>query len=106
MPRFRLKALSVGIAAAALGVSAPVWSEDEKIEEVVVTGSYIKRSSFEGTKPIQVIDQEAIRRSGAAQPVDVLKELTANSGSQFYRETAQTAQPRVTVIDAVGAHRR
>ena len=70
MPRFRLKALSVGIAAAALGVSAPVWSEDEKIEEVVVTGSYIKRSSFEGTKPIQVIDQEAIRRSGAAQPVD------------------------------------
>ena len=91
MPRFRLKALSVGIAAAALGVSAPVWSEDEKIEEVVVTGSYIKRSSFEGTKPIQVIDQEAIRRSGAAQPVDVLKELTANSGSQFYNETNNRA---------------
>ena len=91
MRRFRLKALSAGIAAAAIGVSAPAWSEDERIEEVVVTGSYIKRSSFEGTKPIQVIDRESIKRSGAAQPVDVLKELTANSGSQFYNETNNRA---------------
>ena len=91
MLKFRLKALSAAIAAAAIGVAAPAWSEEDQIEEIVVTGSYIKRSSFEGTKPIQVIDQESIKRSGAAQPVDVLKELTANSGSQFYNETNNRA---------------
>lgn len=91
MPRFKLRALSAGIAAAVMGVAAPAWSEEDQIEEVVVTGSYIKRSSFDGSKPIQVVDQESIKRSGASQTVEVLKDLTVNSGSQFYNETNNRA---------------
>jgi hypothetical protein len=45
MLKFRLKALSAAIAAASIGVAAPAWSEEDQIEEIVVTGSYIKRSS-------------------------------------------------------------
>ena len=65
--------------------------QDDALEEIVITGSYIRRSSFEGTNPVQVIDQETFQRIGALQPVDVLNELTVNSGSQFYNETNNRA---------------
>ncbi|MGY8985760.1 MAG: TonB-dependent receptor plug domain-containing protein [Sphingomonadales bacterium] len=60
---------------------------DQEIEEVVVTGSHIRRSGFSGRAPISVVDSAAIAEIGAAQPVDVLKSLTSNSGSQMYGET-------------------
>ncbi|MYA68213.1 MAG: TonB-dependent receptor [Gammaproteobacteria bacterium] len=89
--KFRLTALSAGIAAA-IGSAPPVLAQDEEtLEEILVTGSYIRRTSFDGTKPVQVINQETIERIGASQPVDVLKELTVNSGSQFYNETNNRA---------------
>ena len=90
--KFRLTALSASVAAA-IG-SAPLaqaQQEEAAIEEVIVTGSYIRRTSFDGTKPVQVVDQAAIERIGASQPVDVLRELTVNSGSQFYNETNNRA---------------
>ncbi len=84
--KFRLTALSAGVAAA-IGSAPPVLAQDgETLEEIVVTGSYIRRTSFDGTKPVQVINQETMDRIGAAQAVDVIKELTVNSGSQFYNE--------------------
>ena len=98
-PDLKLKTLAVGVAMA-LGAAPPAIAasqgsqgsqESDSIEEVLVTGSYIRRSSFEGAKPIQVIDQETIARIGATQMVDVLKELTVNSGSQFYNETNNRA---------------
>lgn len=89
--KFRLTAISAGIAAA-IGSAPPVLAQDEEtLEEILVTGSYIRRTSFDGTKPVQVIDQTTIERIGASQPVDVLKELTVNSGSQFYNETNNRA---------------
>ncbi len=89
--KFRLTAISAGIAAA-IGSAPPVLAQDEEtLEEILVTGSYIRRTSFDGTKPVQVIDQQTIERIGASQPVDVLKELTVNSGSQFYNETNNRA---------------
>lgn len=60
---------------------------DQEIEEVIVTGSHIRRSGFDGRAPISVIDSATIAEIGAAQPVDILKTLTANSGSQMYGET-------------------
>ena len=90
--KFRLTALSAGMAAA-IGPVPPVPAQQngETIEEIVVTGSYIRRTSFDGTKPVQVIGQETIERIGASQPVDVLKELTVNSGTQYYNETNNRA---------------
>jgi iron complex outermembrane receptor protein len=62
-------------------------SEDQEIEEVIVTGSHLRRSGFEGRSPVSVIDAASMAEMGAAQPVDLLKTLTANSGSQMYGET-------------------
>ena len=89
--KFKLTALSAGVAAA-IGAAPPALAQQEEtLEEILITGSYIRRSSFDGTKPVQVINQETIQRIGASQPVDVLKELTVNSGSQFYNETNNRA---------------
>ena len=89
--RYRATALSAAIAAA-LGTAPPTFAQDDQqIEEVIVTGSHIRRTEFEGRAPIQIVDAAAMEIAGAAQPVDVLKEITANSGSQFYNETNDRA---------------
>ncbi len=55
---------------------------DSVIEEIVVVGSLIKRQVvYEGRAPVQTLDSDLVQASGASQPVDVLKSLTANTGS-------------------------
>ena len=90
---FKASAVSTGIAVA-MGSAPPAavaQEGDEPIEEIMVTGSHIRRTEYEGRAPIQIVDAEAIELIGAAQPVDVIKELTVNSGSQFYNETNNRA---------------
>lgn len=87
---FKATALSAAIAMA-LGTAPPVLAQDDEIEEIVVTGSHIRRTEYEGRAPIQIVDAETIELIGAGQLVDVLKELSVNSGSQFYNETNNRA---------------
>ncbi len=62
---------------------------DHAIEEIVVVGSLIRRAEvFEGRAPVQTLDAQAFESVGAAQPVDILPSLTANTGS--YLATQQT----------------
>ena len=57
------------------------------IEEIVVIGSLIKRRTvYDGRAPVQTLDAELFEATGAAQPVDVLKNLTANTGSTLATE--------------------
>ena len=87
---YRATALSAAIAAA-LGTGPTALAQTDDVEEIVVTGSHIRRTQYEGKAPIQIVDAASIELAGAAQPVDVLKELTVNSGSQFYNETNDRA---------------
>ena len=48
--------------------------EEESVEEVVVTGSRIATSEFEGAQPVLVIDQEDIQKTGEMTISDVLRE--------------------------------
>ena len=59
------------------------------LEEVVVVGSLIRRRVvYEGRAPVQTLDATLFESVGAAQPVDVLASLTANTGS--YLATQQS----------------
>ncbi len=87
---FKATAISTGVAIA-LGTAPQTFAQDDSIEEVVVTGSHIRRSGFEGRAPIQIVDAETIAKLGVNQPVEVLKDLTVNSGSQLYNETNSVA---------------
>ena len=84
--KFKASAVSAGIAMA-LGTAPHASAQDEGIEEIVVTGSHIRRDEYSGRAPIQVVDQEQFDLIGAVQPIEMVKELTVNSGSQYYNET-------------------
>ncbi len=78
-----------------LGLIAPVASaqeEDEsgettaqerdtEVEEVVVTGSRLKRDTFSSISPLQVISGQVQREIGLIDPGTILHESTATSGN-------------------------
>lgn len=54
------------------------------LEEVVVTGSNIRRKrDYETPSPIQTMDMEMVSSAGAGQVQDLLKALPANAGSEL-----------------------
>jgi len=54
------------------------------LEEVVVTGSNIRRNrDFETPSPIQTLNLEAIQEAGIGQMQDLLRVLPANAGSEL-----------------------
>ena len=72
------------LALAPSGVLAQETTTDDRqvIEEIVVVGSLItRRVVYEGSAPVQTLDAGLFESSGAAQPADMLKSLTANTGS-------------------------
>jgi len=58
--------------------------EDEEIEEIVVTGSRIRRNAFTSTSPLQVLDVESARDLGAITIDDIFSlGSTTNNGQQI-----------------------
>jgi len=78
MPNVQLKNRSLPLAAAislALFASQVVAQEGPR-EEVIVTGSYIKRDTFDAPSPTEVIDGAAIQESGAPSMGMFIRDLT------------------------------
>jgi iron complex outermembrane receptor protein len=73
------RAITIGVILA--GLAAPVVAQDGEIEEVVVTGSFIRGSALDAPSPVQVVDRASIEAQGAAIIWDVIKNLEVNSGS-------------------------
>ncbi len=76
--------LFTGIAAAMATV--PLHAQDatqaaSEIEEVVITGSYLRGSPLDAPSPVQTVDRSSIEAQGASQIWDVIKNLEINSGS-------------------------
>ena len=58
------------------------FAKEDIIDEIVVTGSYIKTSSKSGTSAVDVIFREEIEGIGAFLASDITKNLSINSGSE------------------------
>ena len=56
-------------------------SSDDDIEEVVVTGSFIRGTPLDAPSPVQIVDRDSIEAQGASVIWDVIKNLEVNSGS-------------------------
>ncbi|MEL7025170.1 MAG: TonB-dependent receptor [Pseudomonadota bacterium] len=84
----RFAALSLVPGLAAFALSAPVMAQDDSesadpIEELVVTGSYIRRTSqFDSPSPIDSVDSAQLAAIGATSIANVVQTLTINTGSQ------------------------
>lgn len=57
--------------------------EEVQAEEIVITGSRIRRDPFNSTTPIQVLDVEEASRLGVSSISDLLQRSTAASGAQI-----------------------
>ena len=54
----------------------------DSVEEVVVTGSYIKGSATDGASPVEIIGRDTIEDLGATSVADITKNISVNSGSE------------------------
>jgi len=54
----------------------------QDVEEVVVTGSYIKGSATDGASPVEIINRDKIELLGATTVADITRNLTASSGAE------------------------
>jgi iron complex outermembrane receptor protein len=88
------KAITLGVILA--GLAAPVVAQDGEIEEVVVTGSFIRGSALDAPSPVQVVDRASIEAQGAAIIWDVIKNLEVNSGSFTNSGSGERAQTEGT----------
>jgi iron complex outermembrane receptor protein len=66
------------ICGAALGQVAPATSSSPELQEIVVTGSLIKRTDTETPAPVQVLSSEDIKNMGYTNVSEALANLSAN----------------------------
>lgn len=59
-----------------------VFAQDEEVEEVVVTGSFIKGSATDGASPVEIVTRDTIEALGATTIADITANLSVNSGSE------------------------
>ena len=76
-------ALSLAAPVAIAQEGDPQEARDEAVEEVVVTGSRIKRDTFSSVSPLQVISGQVSREVGAIDPSTILQDTSAAAGTQI-----------------------
>lgn len=77
----RRKAITTAIILASLSLQVAAQQNEAEVEEVIVTGSYIRGTPLDAPSPVTTVDRASIEAQGAAQIWDVIKNLEINSGS-------------------------
>ena len=104
-----LRTLLLGSVAAA-SVAAPsfVYAQEVDVEELVVTGSRIRRDTFTAPVPVSVLSSEQIRASGNVSLAEAMLEIptiSANTNSQNSSSTLFLAGQARADIRGLGAER-
>ena len=60
------------------GSSGSVFVSDDDVEEVVVTGSRMKKSTFTSISPLQIISAETSREVGLIDATSILQESVSS----------------------------
>jgi iron complex outermembrane receptor protein len=101
---YRVNLLSAAIAAALLIPSGAAIAQDApEVEEVVVTGSFIRRTEgFRAASPITQIGAEDIALAGTPNMGDVIHNLSFNQGSTVTQNSLTGASSTTTSINLRG----
>lgn len=68
--------------------------KDDIVEELVVTGSHIRRSGFDTVSNLEVYDREELRAQGVQTMADAMRFLTANTGANLNRSRGTQGDAR------------
>lgn len=60
---------------------ASAWAQEAAVEEIVVTGSRIRRVDIEGVGPVTVLDEKQIANTGIVSVENLLQRLPASAGA-------------------------
>ena len=84
-PRYTQTKIAMALLLAATGMPTIGAAQDNvEVEEVVITGSNIRRKrDYDTPSPIQTLGSEEIQAAGAGQVQDLLRILPANAGSEL-----------------------
>ena len=63
-----------------LALAAPAAAQETEVEEVVVTGSFIRGTPEDAALPVDVIGQEELQKQGSPTTVELLKALPVSNG--------------------------
>ena len=91
----------VGFTGSTFAESEDTSAEDETIEQVIVTGSRIKRAVQDNAAPITIITADELDISGYTSVADVLRNTTYNTVGSF-RERSGTSFGQIALIDLRG----
>jgi outer membrane receptor protein involved in Fe transport len=76
-----LAACALPVSLTALGVSAPAaFAAQEPIEEVIVTGSFIRGSPEDAASPVDVLSREEMNLTGNPSVLEMIRNLGPSSG--------------------------
>ncbi len=76
--RWAIATLVAAATTAAAQTAPPKPSSGDELQEIVVTGSMIKRTDIETPSPVQVLTSDDLKNSGYTNVSDVLRNLAAN----------------------------
>ena len=65
-------------------------ADSDDVEEVIVTGSKIKKSVFDSSKPLEIVSADAIERTGLNNIGDVLQNISSSDGTGIRPVTTLT----------------
>ena len=89
-------------AAALAEALAEDQAEGQVAEEIIVTGSRIKRDTYSSIAPLQIITGQGSREIGSIDPAGVLQDMSASAGNQidityqgFVLDNAQALRPSI-----------
>lgn len=60
------------------------------LDEIVVTGSYIRRSTFDSASPVDFLGQDDFQRNAAISVRDIAQNLSYNAGSENFPDTTRS----------------
>ncbi|SDJ68193.1 TonB-dependent receptor plug domain-containing protein [Microbulbifer yueqingensis] len=100
---------AIGLTAAAVMVPAmPAFAQGDAtlVEEIVVTGSRIKRTNFDQSAQVVSMDRQAIDATGSLMISDTLRSTPLNSLGSFNERSGSSAQSNATInLRGLGAQR-
>ncbi len=91
---FKISTSVMGLVCAIAMLAVPATGQQQQqqpmVEEIVVTGSYIRRSSFDSASPLDVLGQDDFAKAGAISVKDIAQNLTYNLGSENFPDTLRS----------------
>jgi outer membrane receptor protein involved in Fe transport len=81
----------------AQGIDAQDADADEAIEEVIVTGSRIRRADIDSASPVTILDRETIIAAGITDVGDLIQSMPSMSGSPIGTTTNNGGDGRVLI---------